>query len=414
MFIQSSREIQIDGESETAALVQFRYRGAVIERTGDSVEGKARFDALHQQVLDDGWEVVSDTLTLDGYNKTINFDNPKVALDGMTTTKVAAVGKVYRKRLPNGDVALLYLDSDFVTGSGGGYDIPYGVQHSSVHGLIRIAIRGDESQIEAKMTDADAMKDILSQVGVKSHGTPTPEHLDKVAKLKLAGTLSRKQDLDKALDEIESVYGITSRDIQVSINPHTGQIEYALSDEAVDKIMTHHNIPETAVTYHNITGGNGTPSGLIKMIEGGYINTLNRHTFGIGHGISAEQDIANGGGDFTYLYYLPTKPTGTNIYIPIRDYLKYTLEGMASSNGKDIWGNYWATGNTTNATGAANNGYQFHRKGFLTPASGMRVTIYDKDTYQAVLKHFKDLGIDSIDGIPIEEIIGYVGFAPLD
>lgn len=405
ILVQSKRKVRIDGENETASILQFRWRGAAVEPTTSATEGKQRFDDLHNQAVLDGWELVSTNLVLEAANSVINTDNPKEAAGSAGSLKNLgdiggyAGGRIYRKKLSNGDIALLYLDDDFSKGT---LSVPYGKQYSSAHGLVRVVVRGTAAQRQAKVQNKSTLEEILSQVGVKSHGMPSDAHIDSLARTKLARTLSRKENEEEALQEIQEKYGIGPTDMTVRVDPHTGQLVFELTDDATDKVMSVHGIPEDRIVYHQI----GDAS-VRDMIESSYMPPLHRLTYGFGTGKSPMQDIVNGGGEFGY-YYQGNQLNQEGLYFSARQFVKLMMEGFGGGSGMDVWGAYYVDTAETNAEGLSpsNNSHHLHSKLISSPALGAKYKVGSQVQRQSIIDHFKSLGVNEIGGIPIEEIVG--------
>jgi hypothetical protein len=387
------------GNVEDVALVQFTWRGATVPKSGDPAVNKQKLDQIHDDAVADGWELVAEAAILEWKHGPIRPDNPSAYIS-MLYAEQTTPARTYRKVLPNGDVALLYLDREFHDSQ----NAPE-AQVSSVHGLVRIMVRGDEAQRTAKLDDEQFIKDVMTQtVGIKSHGKPSSQQLDSLGSIQLARGLSKVDDQEKALKEIEEKYGITLADVIVEVGSG-GQPVFRLTDAAVDKVYEVEGLDDDFMFIHNTEYGTSDLSfedKIVSMAINGYAGALLRFTFGIpSAGASPQEDIRNAGGK--HMYLTKTKKTSSGKYLAVdgKKFLSY-LGGY--SNTGDSFGKWWVSSGKTNHVGATGEHHQYHLPMSLTPELGMRFINLTTQQKEAIIKKFEDLNIMEILGVSIYDL----------
>lgn len=284
------------------------------------------------------------------------------------------------------------------------------------------------------------VEDIMRRVGIKN----TAYTGDDDWKMQAAELLVRTYDglhrdkirdsLGVRLGRVMSKHGLSVNDVEPYFDS-IGRMRFRLKDEAWEKIKSNNPGLTNAGTYIiktmnnyqsednviRVIDGNGVLS-KAEQVKGGYGAFGGTAAGGGGHGASASADLESGGGKGVFMTPMSSTGQHQNAWSSRGTDIVFDGEEMMRDIG------WWAHGPTdgpfgvinpeSNKTGNVNNsetsiGNMVNKKTFeFLPDSAADLSkvkaVILKDGYSSqrrakLIAHYKDKGIDEINGIPLEE-----------
>jgi hypothetical protein len=385
------------------------------------LRNKALFDLVDTGIKgEDGWE----------YEAGMSIPNPAKTVhaktSGYSSVSDAKVfdpnGITMRKKLDDGTTIFVYTRYK-------GQSEDKAHSQNSFSGFVRV-VSPEKSDV---VLTSDNLEQWTSAVGVKSHGVPSPDDIEDMARQKLAVSfLGRQQfetfaDTDAALEYVEGTFGVSVDDLEVGFDLK-GQMQIRLQEGALEEIpilkdagfLTHNK-------WHSTKGTEATADKGAKWILDGMLPTTDRwmtelNTTGGSSHADAEH---HGSAEFMYTYLHKgdvskkqyedmlagknANTTGAQLSMVYgTDHLR-NIGFRVTTNDQYGDPNYSSSGPIDHGISSIQKGttgnIQFLPKGTIAPTRHDRLYVSGSQVRAGILTRLEAAGVLDIDGVPIDQFV---------
>ena len=296
------------------------------------------------------------------------------------------------------------------------------------------------NKVEIKFADdepsEEVIKEALKIAGVRNPGPARPEDIKTLIENRLLSVFAGFTDADtnisdekqraQELDEIARSWGLTSDNVEVSINAD-GLLDMKIPESAAAYIVQQTKIKgfnHSLTIKQDLSRGGGNPADSAEKIFNllftndaeptlsGLLSTQERFDSGLQvPGMSSDTDMTTGGADYVYLQITDISESRTAddpLKINNEDTAVMFFDPIETMRNLAIWANFLDQFGQRKHDNVIKNirsgGYEFMVKRHLG-FEGLQSMVVSVDVRNALLKKFHDKKITEINGIPVNDFL---------